>query len=247
VTCTNCDTSFQLDDARVPNQGIRVRCSRCKEAFFLQHPSASPSDAVDAVASEAAQSGGTRPPDMTQDLPPGAQVQGDEDEHDWEFNVDPSEAKESQDEGQGAFGGLSQNGASGLALEGEEEAKNDPDDPVVEEEDEESAFGSVDDFSSLMEEDDQTRASDLDTGSQEAADDEQSSVHPAQPNLANAGQYAEQGRSEDLGEPENWDFFGDASAAPAATSSLDGGQASAAIGSVERTTTTTARLRHPAS
>ncbi|MBW2233204.1 MAG: zinc-ribbon domain-containing protein, partial [Deltaproteobacteria bacterium] len=38
VTCTNCDTSFQLDDARVPNQGIRVRCSRCKEAFFLQHP-----------------------------------------------------------------------------------------------------------------------------------------------------------------------------------------------------------------
>ena len=53
VTCQNCDTSFQLDDARVPPQGIRVRCSRCKQAFFLAHPSASPDEAIHAVAASA--------------------------------------------------------------------------------------------------------------------------------------------------------------------------------------------------
>lgn len=33
VTCERCGTQFQLDDARVPKRGVRVRCSRCKNAF----------------------------------------------------------------------------------------------------------------------------------------------------------------------------------------------------------------------
>ena len=33
VTCERCATQFQLDDARVPKRGVRVRCSRCKHAF----------------------------------------------------------------------------------------------------------------------------------------------------------------------------------------------------------------------
>jgi len=39
VTCQACETSFQLDESRIPEKGIRVRCSRCREAFFLPHPS----------------------------------------------------------------------------------------------------------------------------------------------------------------------------------------------------------------
>ena len=40
ITCEGCSTRFQLDDARVPAQGIRVRCSRCKHAFLAKPPQA---------------------------------------------------------------------------------------------------------------------------------------------------------------------------------------------------------------
>ncbi|HIL81376.1 MAG TPA: hypothetical protein EYG54_08985 [Myxococcales bacterium] len=35
VTCLNCDARFQLDESRVPEQGTHVRCSACKDVFFL--------------------------------------------------------------------------------------------------------------------------------------------------------------------------------------------------------------------
>lgn len=90
VECSNCQTRFQLDDSRVPTRGIRVRCSRCKEAFFLQHPDASEPEAVHDVARQAAQGG---VPDATQDLPrgsslPDAAQHSDPEEEDWQFNAD---------------------------------------------------------------------------------------------------------------------------------------------------------------
>ena len=36
VTCEQCSTQFQLDDAKVPERGVRVRCSRCKHAFYVK-------------------------------------------------------------------------------------------------------------------------------------------------------------------------------------------------------------------
>jgi len=89
VECQNCTTRFQLDELLIPLAGIRVRCSKCKEAFFLEHPSASPDEVVeqvafDAVAGESPASLGT-----TQDLvvpPRGEGVEEDEDS--WEFNHD---------------------------------------------------------------------------------------------------------------------------------------------------------------
>jgi len=68
VECSSCQTRFQLDESRIPPQGIRVRCSRCKEAFFLKHPSASESEVVDQIAEEAASEVGTSAPGSTQDL-----------------------------------------------------------------------------------------------------------------------------------------------------------------------------------
>ncbi|MGH0032227.1 MAG: zinc-ribbon domain-containing protein [Myxococcota bacterium] len=38
VTCERCSTQFQLDDARIPETGVRVRCSRCKHAFEIRRP-----------------------------------------------------------------------------------------------------------------------------------------------------------------------------------------------------------------
>ena len=54
VACQRCRTRFQLDDARVPEGGVRVRCSRCKHAFFVLRPGASRDDVIRETASEAA-------------------------------------------------------------------------------------------------------------------------------------------------------------------------------------------------
>ena len=40
VICTRCATQFQFDESRLPLEGAKVRCSRCREAFFLAHPKA---------------------------------------------------------------------------------------------------------------------------------------------------------------------------------------------------------------
>lgn len=61
VTCESCETSFQLDESRIPASGARVRCSRCKHAFFLANPSASQAEVADSIAAEAAQGAGVAP------------------------------------------------------------------------------------------------------------------------------------------------------------------------------------------
>ena len=111
VECKKCGTRFQLDSARIPDDGIRVRCSRCKNAFFLQHPSQSQVNAVEAVVEEAVAHEGLAPPGSTQDLPIAPQLEtpatsvasddkdefGDyEDDDNWEFNEDPPELDEDE-------------------------------------------------------------------------------------------------------------------------------------------------------
>jgi predicted Zn finger-like uncharacterized protein len=51
IVCEKCGTRFQLDDGRVPVEGAKVRCSRCKHAFFVQ-----PADVEGASDHEAAES-----------------------------------------------------------------------------------------------------------------------------------------------------------------------------------------------
>jgi len=56
VTCEQCQTRFKLDASRIPDSGARVRCSRCKHAFFVVKAGAGSRDAaVHALASEAAE------------------------------------------------------------------------------------------------------------------------------------------------------------------------------------------------
>ena len=64
VTCERCATQFQLDDERVPDDGVRVRCSRCKHAFFIERPARTESELIHRVARRAladAPDQGTRP------------------------------------------------------------------------------------------------------------------------------------------------------------------------------------------
>lgn len=99
VECGKCGTRFQFDASRIPDDGIRVRCSRCKHAFFLQHPSQSQAGAVNAVAQQAVENESLASPSTAHDLAgatdPGQSVavaagnDAVDDEQDWEFNEDP--------------------------------------------------------------------------------------------------------------------------------------------------------------
>jgi len=76
VACERCRTRFQLDDARVPEGGVRVRCSRCKHAFFVMRPGTSKEDVLRAAASETAQQA-TFAPGPTHDLSVALPQDGD--------------------------------------------------------------------------------------------------------------------------------------------------------------------------
>jgi predicted Zn finger-like uncharacterized protein len=52
ITCEQCSTQFQLDDTRVPERGVRVRCSLCKHAFFVK-PGVSVGDPVETAVERA--------------------------------------------------------------------------------------------------------------------------------------------------------------------------------------------------
>jgi len=81
VTCESCETQFQLDDTKVPETGIRVRCSRCKHAFFVESPRARDQDRADSLAREALTRGA---------LGPGPDSEAEDGESDWEFNEEVS-------------------------------------------------------------------------------------------------------------------------------------------------------------
>src|SRR6185503_8797689 len=92
-TCERCETEFQLDDARVPMSGARVRCSRCKHAFFVLPPAASRDQAIEQAASAALADDPA--PGVSEDLPDRsaeahpARAEGEDSESDWQFNADP--------------------------------------------------------------------------------------------------------------------------------------------------------------
>jgi len=102
ITCEGCTTRFQLDDVRVPDAGIRVRCSRCDHAFFVK-PAERAGDPVVRAVDEAlaAEEISARNPVGT-----GVAAESPGDEHEWEFNresVPPGDAPleaEGQPEGQ---------------------------------------------------------------------------------------------------------------------------------------------------
>jgi predicted Zn finger-like uncharacterized protein len=143
ITCERCETEFQLDDARVPMSGARVRCSRCKHAFFVMPPAASRDQVIEQAASDAL--GGDPTPEITEDLhePRAAEpgkVEGEDSESDWQFNAelprDPGDSSPDLHASAAApaedtadpFGGSDADGDSGpsLELDGEREEAPEP-------------------------------------------------------------------------------------------------------------------------
>jgi predicted Zn finger-like uncharacterized protein len=84
VSCQKCRTRFQLDEARIPNKGVRVRCSKCKHAFFVGKPGAE-DEAIHGLAEEAAATGRASPPRPA----PAVDLGAKDGEDDWQFNIEP--------------------------------------------------------------------------------------------------------------------------------------------------------------
>lgn len=239
VTCEECSTSFQLDDARIPAAGARVRCSRCKHAFFLPNPSASQSQAIESVVAETIQGKVGRVPAPTRDLPSAPAtdratgVRGEPEEEDWQFSQeirvadddDRDEAALASDVApdQSAFDLTGDFGrgfdpealaspepapppsasAAGPSLPSRPKAGPAASPPVValakpapakppEPVRDESSFGSIDDFSSLIDDDESPLELATDSPSE-------ASRPPARRATASA---------DDLGDPESWDLVG---------------------------------------
>lgn len=68
LTCERCETRFRLDESRLPARGARVRCSRCKHAFFVRPPGASQADAIQEIAEQTVATGRAAPPEQSWDL-----------------------------------------------------------------------------------------------------------------------------------------------------------------------------------
>ncbi len=191
-----------------------MRCSRCKHAFFLAHPSASQSGAAEAAA---ASTGGEKPdPEL--------------DEEDWQFSeevrVEGDEELDAEDAFDSDFtGGFDADDLSGdfdaeglggaepggptLGGEAESEPESDPEaasgleldgdaERGIEAGHDDSSFGTVEDFSQLGE-GEELAAPDLDGAP---------GVEPAGESPAETvtGTYRTTGPSDDLGEPESWDL-----------------------------------------
>ncbi len=77
ITCEQCETRFQLDDEQVPAKGAKVRCSRCRHAFFVK-PTARGGDPIENAVDQAlAQDAGAPPFGSTQQFNPAAALHPD--------------------------------------------------------------------------------------------------------------------------------------------------------------------------
>jgi len=261
VTCQECSTSFQLDDARIPVAGARVRCSRCKHAFFLPNPSASQSEAVESVVEQAIQGRSASSPEPAQDLgKPSADKRApaparhEPEEEEWQFSEEIRVAGDDDaDEAElarsprpdsfdltGDFGAgfdpetLSREAAAkplpaathpathsatkpathpatalaagpaaaSSAAPNAKPAAVKPAAAAPAEKRDESSFGSIDDFSSLIEDVSIELATDT------AKDTRRTPARSAKP-------AARVGSNDDLGDPESWDLVGPEAARPA--------------------------------
>lgn len=151
VECNKCGTRFQLDSAKIPDSGIRVRCSRCKHAFFLDHPSRSRANAVESVVEQAIGHEGVVAPGSTENLSAASRSDStgtavaetesndpdfSEDEDDWEFNEDLPPFDEGDDGDDGDEEVEEANDFESIEVEGIDDDNNEDDDAELDDSDE---------------------------------------------------------------------------------------------------------------
>ena len=53
VSCGNCDAEYELDDAKIPAGGARLRCKNCDHYFVIAPPETSDLQSADDLAHDA--------------------------------------------------------------------------------------------------------------------------------------------------------------------------------------------------
>jgi predicted Zn finger-like uncharacterized protein len=127
VACERCRTRFQLDDARVPEGGVRVRCSRCKHAFFVLKPGTSKDEAIRATASQTAQQPMFAPGpthDLSEAVPPDGGLSSAT--HQFGGRIEPTRSTRSA-QGAGPAGGAKGEDESDWQFNDERPAPGQPD------------------------------------------------------------------------------------------------------------------------
>jgi len=65
IKCDNCSTKFRLDDSRITEQGVRVRCSRCSHTFIVRKESPGDDDFDNLLAGFASSPAGDELPEKS--------------------------------------------------------------------------------------------------------------------------------------------------------------------------------------
>ncbi len=106
VSCGNCDTEYELDDAKIPAGGARLRCTNCDHYFVISPPEASDLQTADDLAHDAlsAEAPGEADPDPEPEAAPEEDFDPDG-ESDWQFNdvVETSEPEVTEEAPESAF------------------------------------------------------------------------------------------------------------------------------------------------
>ena len=87
VTCGKCNAEYELDDAKIPAGGARLRCTNCDHSFVIAPPEASDPQSADDLAHDAlsTEAPAGADPDPEEEAAPEEDFDPDE-ESDWEFN-----------------------------------------------------------------------------------------------------------------------------------------------------------------
>ncbi len=221
ITCEQCQTQFQLDESRMPEGGARVRGARCEHAFFVKPTSeaADPGDHAveDALVEDQEQRSGS-----TQELDPTAAVQGEaEEESDWEFNDDRPDpepdltaAREVVD---GLLGAVAEaplqeadDGLLGATSDLAEDLAEDLCEALAEDVDDgiDSLFDSTG-YSAELEEPEPAALAAEEPAAASAEPEPSAPLVAEEPAAPLPAATAAQAAGEELGSPENWDFFSD--------------------------------------
>ena len=99
VSCDNCDTEYELDDAKIPAGGARLRCRNCEHYFVVAPPETSDLQSADDLAHDAVSIEFTPDddPEPEQEAAPEEDFDPDS-ETDWVFNDEVETSEPEVDE-----------------------------------------------------------------------------------------------------------------------------------------------------
>jgi predicted Zn finger-like uncharacterized protein len=220
ITCEQCETQFQLDDSRIPERGARVRCSRCKHAFFVKPATEEAGDPVEQAVKQALAEDEEQRAGSTQELHGASPLRAEaEEESDWKFNdgsPDPGlDAEPEPDPDPEPDLAAAREAVDDLLGPVDEAPSEQPDDELLSTDSDVPAeadldLGVDDDIDSLLDSSGQSDA--LEETQPDLPLEEEPPLASEEPESAvalAAEEPEERASEEELGSPENWDFFAD--------------------------------------